>query len=306
MSLWWAALVASWSPISSAHLYFSTENRTQLYQIALPIVGLLSTFSESSVPNTNLVYPPELKMSSTALNINQNKERGARERHNGLRKPRTRIQSSTNRESVVMKIDIKEKENWTITLKMKQELNSGAWWRMTMVKMTLLIAVMPTLLFQLFPVITLFWSVQCFLWPLRVRGPTQFGACNKLPLAATLSAAVRRQLWAGLSCARLQNPRVSVTEREYYLSRVSQHATRPQSSSDCPLIIPFTSRRIETYRPWKETVWLGCEYSEPKSPTGKLDFLSNLWALEPSTARGHGGGRLCSPAIFCLFAPASF
>lgn len=172
---------------------------------------------------------------------------------------------------------------------MRQELNGGAWWRMTMVKMTPLIAVMPTLLFQLFPVITLFWSVRCFLWPLRVRGPTQFSACNKLPLAATLSAAVRRQLWTGLSCARLQNPRVSVTEREYYLSRVSQHATRPQSSSDCPLIIPFTSRRIETYRPWKETVWLGCEYSEPKSPTGKLDFLSNLWALEPSTARGHGG-----------------
>lgn len=80
---------------------------------------------------------------------------------------------------------------------------------------------------------------------------------------------------------------LNVTESVYYLSIVTQHATRPQSSSNCPLISPFTSRRIEINYPWKETVCLRA--LRPKNPTGKLDFLSNLWALEPSRAWGHEG-----------------
>lgn len=76
---------------------------------------------------------------------------------------------------------------------------------------------------------------------------------------------------------------------------MTQQVTRPQSRR-CPFISPFTSGGIRSQEK-KQHVLV---HSESKSPTGKLDFLSNLWALQPSTASGQEG-HLCTPAFFSYY-----
>lgn len=113
---------------------------------------------------------------------------------------------------------------------------------MTMLKRTLLIAVIPTLPFQLRPVITLFWSEWLLSVAPRASGDQR---CSTLAVNS-LSQRQSLQLWRNNSnqachvlCWKRNNKkkltRISVTEREYCLSAVTQQATRPQSSSDCPL-----------------------------------------------------------------------
>lgn len=86
---------------------------------------------------------------------------------------------------------------------------------------------------------------------------------------------------------------VSVTERAVFVHSDSE------GSSSCPFISPYKIRKNGNQLPLKRNKCV-CVHSEPKKPTGKLDFLSNLWALVPSRAWGHGGTSVCRESSTCF------